>query len=273
MSKNGWFRNAVSRLLCTGKKQQSLAAALVAALPWAVALSLGRQAEANYPTIWQVYPGLNKVKLWEYGWHFDETAGQFGAKDYNASGDEGAETAFWAKIVGLDSKYSIRFRLEHRYDCGVKVIPEYYDGYAVHEITGAEFHYTHLTNRPPSPSYTPWGWEAGYTFLHAVGNLATCGTPATHLHQSADLEQQSGKDGEVSRIGQLNDTCWSNVDTFHCPSTYRVHDPNSECPPGAAIPGATGGISGNVAQYVCEEWSLEYRDPKSPAFEVHWWSP
>jgi hypothetical protein len=220
---------------------------------------------------WYIYPGAGNVSdLHDYGWHFDETAGaRFGARDYNYAGDAGDDAHFRVETT-MAPVLPIRFKVE-RYpgnECMVRATPQFLYGGQVGTMSGGEIHYMHLApnSRPVNPVYTPWITEADLNHYIHVGTLDDCGVEqgSEHLHQSADLEELAADDVEVLRVSGANDTCWANTDNwFNCPSTYRRHQTCSTW-------SGTAGISGNITQYICENWSLENRDFKSGTFQQTW---
>jgi hypothetical protein len=211
--------------------------------------------------------GLRFAGLFDYGWHYDEggSFANFGARDQNIPDDAGETATLWAKTT-VDPYFPVRFKLQQLDDCAMRASMEFFDGVTVHAIPHTEIHYLHLANRPSGTTYTGWADEPDELISANLGTLALCDTSFYHLHQSAELDPHYYPDPEIDRIGQQGDTCWTdaNPETWQCPdNNYRVHATCSSW-------SGTGGLSGNVSQYICEEWSREDRDPKNGTFLVTW---
>jgi hypothetical protein len=218
---------------------------------------------------WNVYPGFYTPGTWDYGWHFDEGSPQWGARDYNYSGDAGGNVVFYAKLT-QNASYPVRWRFDSSVNCHVHVIAQANLNGTWYDISGTEMHYVHLVDRVASGTVTGQVSSNGQGVLAFLGHAGTCNTNATHAHHSADMTSSS----RTFRVWYNNDTCWSdnpNGYVYQCNTplfTFRKDDGVSSCPPGAWSGYAYS--SGPYARYVCQEWSQQARDYTQPAFTVNW---
>lgn len=233
-----------------------------------VAVGTGKTALAATAT-WNVYPGFAVSGIYDYGWHFDEGSPQWGARDYNYSGDAGGSIVFSAKLT-QNSSYQIRWRFEQFGSCGVKVIAQAnFFGWV--DIANTEMHYIHLTNRVSTGTTTGVVQNNGQAVFNFLGNAGGVGSGSEHVHQSADFSSSTRVAGQ--RFG--TDTCWTDTDDFtgtnlyQCPGTFKTHTSAPTCPPGAWN-GSYWLLTGNVAQYQCETWSNISQSYTAPAFKATW---
>lgn len=238
-----------------------------------VALSLAlfshvRDAEAATAT-WNIYPGFSVSGIYDYGWHFDEGAAQFGARDYNFANDQNANVVFSAKLT-QNALYPMRWRFDSvSQSCTVVVVAQVYYALQWLDVSGTEMHYKHLVDRVANGTVTSTVQNNGSSLFYFLGHAGDCNidTGAFHVHQSADLSSSS----KLLRAWYTDDTCWSAGSyTYQCPGGhFQLDDQSYTCPPGQWN-SQYGAVSGPIPRYRCETWSQRNQNYANRTFYGVW---
>ncbi|GIW13334.1 MAG: hypothetical protein KatS3mg063_2442 [Tepidiforma sp.] len=228
-----------------------------------------RSAGALATQVWVMPAHQNGgASVADYGLHFDDYAG-LGAYDY--SGSLSLSTPVYVRAMApVTQAYPVRYWYFLAEDCRVRArMQRLVAGTWVTDYDH-DIDILHVSTASVSSGYTSAVSSAGQWLASVVANPGYCGTSALHLHMAMRPSAY------VAVVDKTDDTCWANGSECSVMGGKSVglHGPSATSCPGYRV-GSTINRSGGVGYspswipYSCQNWSLRWRSPDTPAFEAH----
>lgn len=199
--------------------------------------------------------------LAEEGLHYDEIGGSgFGGYDYAANVGTSAYLRAYAEG---DQPFPTRFKYWKDSKCKTTGRLQLYISGTWYDYWQYDVHILDVLSSVSSVSYTQtvtYGGDWLYAIVGTVAPSVDC-PPNTGGH--AHLSANNTNGGWWAWHPKSIDTCWSDATTCDTVMSMwkRLHQTCS------AWNGWTQNRSGTISQYICESWSVMYRDDQTPAFK------